>query len=123
MMMRHLSFFSNLCILFVVVLTVHTLGVKANWTIALFYFSSVLFLLMFIEGEMSEKKEEEYKRLLKENNIAFYDEDEEAMKSLKETAEQLKKTLKKKKEMKAEATVEDSTKSMSEVEKDISSEQ
>lgn len=128
--MRHLSLFSNLFIYFVVGLTVHTLGVKANWTIALFCLSTVLFLLMFIEGELSEKKEEEYKRLLKSNNISFYDEEEETIKSLEETVEQLKqlkKTLKKKKEKKAEVAVDCSAENITEAtpdtDKDKQSEQ
>lgn len=51
--------------------------------------------------ELSVKREDELKRLLKKNNIDFYDEDEENINALEEAATQLKnlrKTLKKNKE-------------------------
>ena len=99
--MAHLSFCSNLFIYFVIGFSTYKLAVETTWSIGLFYLSSVLLIILCVERELSVKREDELKRLLKKNNIDFYDEDEENINALEEAATQLKnlrKTFKKNKE-------------------------
>lgn len=98
--MAHLSFLSNLFICLVLCFSTYKLGTETTWTVGLFYLSSALLIIMCVEYELSCRREDELKSLLKKNNIDFYDEDEETVKAMQETVDRLKEMKEMRKKLK-----------------------